>query len=244
MKKIIYIVFIFTIIVSTLKIFKWNYDNITTKSELIDIKNVIDNSINENENSNKKSNIINITELKEINKDTVGYLEVPNTNVNYPFVKYKDNNYYLKHSFYNKKSNAGWIFMDYRNNINNLNDNTIIYGHNMSNKTMFGSLKDVLNDNWINNEDNHIIKITTEENILQFKIFSIYIIDYTNDYLITSFNDKIQYNEFLQMLKGRSDYSFKTDINNTDKILTLSTCNGKNNKRLVIHAKLINIENI
>jgi len=134
--------------------------------------------------------------------------------------------------------------MDYRNNINNLNDNTIIYGHNMSNKTMFGSLKDVLNDNWINNEDNHIIKITTEENILQFKIFSIYIIDYTNDYLITSFNDKIQYNEFLQMLKGRSDYSFKTDVNNTDKILTLSTCNGKNNKRLVIHAKLINIENI
>lgn len=180
-----------------------------------------------------------IKELKKKNKDTIGWIKVNNTNIDYPFVQSKDNNYYLTHNFNKKKTSAGWIFLDKRNN-NNLSDkNNIIYGHSRKDKSMFGTLKDTIKSKWYENKDNHIIKITTETKEYSYKTFSIYTIEKENYYLQTDFTTEKEYMIFLNILKERSIYEFKVNLENTASILTLSTC-YKDNKRVVMHAKLIN----
>ena len=177
--------------------------------------------------------------MKKINNETVGYLIVKNTNISYPVVKHSDNNYYLKRDFYKKKSGMGWVFMDYRNNPKEFNDNTIIYAHSMLNGTMFGTLKKVLNSTWRSNEDNLIINYDTENGSYKFKIFSIYKVDYTTDYLQNSFDSETEMNDFIKMIRDRSIFKTKDTVKYGDKILTLSTCTGNNNRRLVVHAVLL-----
>ena len=179
---------------------------------------------------------VDINKLKTFNPDTIGFIKVMGTNINYPFVQSTDNDYYLNRSFDKTYNNAGWIFLDYRNN--ELNDkNTIIYGHGRINGTMFGSLKDTLKSSWQSNKDNYIIKISTEKENSIWQIFSVYKIATTSDYLKTSFSDN-EFESFINLIKERSSYNFETDVTNEDKVLTLSTCYNDNDK-MVVHAKLI-----
>ncbi len=180
--------------------------------------------------------------LKKINKETVGYLIVNNTEISYPVVQHSDNSYYLKKDFYKRTTSMGWIYLDYRNNIEELDDNSIIYGHSMLNGTMFGTLKKVLSSSWRKEEDNMIITLDTENGTLKFKIFSAYKVDYTTDYLRNKFNTKKEKEEFIKLIRGRSNFKSSTKVGANDKILTLSTCTGSNNKRLVVHAVLLGDE--
>lgn len=190
-----------------------------------------------------KMNLIDVdfTNLKETNKDTVGWLYVGGTNVNYPVVQTTDNDYYLTHSFDKSKNKAGWLFMDYRNSLKTYEKNTIIYAHNMKDKTMFGSLDNLLTSDWYNNEENRIIKMSTENNNTLWQIFSVYTIETTNDYIQTHFENNNDYQSFIALIKGRTYRNFNALVTTNDKILTLSTCHG-NSKKLVVHAKLIKIE--
>ena len=174
--------------------------------------------------------------LKSINSDTVGWLRVKNTNVNYPVVQTTDNDYYLNYNFYKRKNYNGWIFMDYRNSIETLNDNTIIYGHN---GTMFGSLKNTLKESWYTNQKNQIITFNTLYAELNYQIFAIYITTPDFDYIVNNYRNSQNYTDFLNEVKSRSIYDFGIDITSDDKILTLSTCAENGEKRIVIHAKLI-----
>ena len=214
---------------STAKIVTWNKENIETK-ELITKLNTVKDIQNDTSA---------INELKSKNNDTIGWLKVNNTNIDYPFVQSKDNKYYLTHNYNKSKTSAGWIFLDKRNNKDLSDKNNIIYGHSRKDKSMFGTLKYTLNKNWYKNKDNLIIKITTELKEYNYKIFSVYTIERENYYLQTDFTTKKEYKTFLNILRERSIYDFKPDIENTTSILTLSTC-YKNNKRVVVHAKLIN----
>lgn len=180
---------------------------------------------------------VNFDNLKKINSDVVGWIKVNGTNINYPFVQSKDNKYYLTHSFSKSYNNAGLVFLDYRNNNIN-NRNTIIYAHGRTDKTMFGTLRKVLNNGWINNTNNYVIKIFTEKENSLWQIFSIYHIPTTNDYLQTEFKDEREYQRFLNILKNRSNHNFNTSITSNDTILTLSTCYNDSEK-MVVHAKLI-----
>lgn len=177
--------------------------------------------------------------LQEINKDTVGWLTVNNTRIDYPVVQAKDNDYYLRRDYYQNKNRHGWIFMDYRNNPDELNENTIIYGHNLANQTMFGTLRYVLNSYWYKKSANQIITFNTPNENMKFQIFSIYTIPTTNDYLDITFPTTDAYQTYIDLVKGRSIYDFNIEVTTDDKILTLSTCANGNDKRLVIHAKLI-----
>lgn len=211
-----------------------------TNNDLIDDADVVlDKEPTKEEIKNKYTFEKSFKALKKINNETVGYLIVKNTNISYPVVKHSDNNYYLKRDFYKKKSGMGWVFMDYRNNPKDFNDNTIIYAHSMLNGTMFGTLKKVLNSTWRSNEDNLIINYDTENGSYKFKIFSIYKVDYTTDYLQNSFNSETEMNDFIKMIRDRSIFKTKDSVKYGDKILTLSTCTGNNNRRLVVHAVLL-----
>ena len=184
---------------------------------------------------------VNFDELLKLNNETKGWIQVNGTNINYPFVQTNNNDYYLTHSYNKSYNQAGWVFMDYRNNTENLDRNTILYAHGMNNKTMFGSLRNILSSSWYNNTNNHIIKLSTPTENTLWQVFSVYHIETTNDYIQTEFATDEEYQTFLDMLKSRSAVEFDTTVNATDKILTLSTCYNKTDK-VVMHAKLIKRE--
>lgn len=190
-----------------------------------------------------KMNLINVDfkELKKENKDVVGWIQVNGTNINYPFVQTNNNSYYLTHSIDKKYTDAGWVFLDYRNDLNTDIKNMILYAHARKNTTMFGSLKNILKNNWYNDINNHVIKLSTEKENTLWQVFSIYKIPTTNDYIQTDFISDYEYNEFLQMIKNRSQFKFNTNLNANDRIITLSTC-YTNDQKVVLHAKLIKRE--
>ena len=180
--------------------------------------------------------------LKEINSDVVGYIEVDNTKVSYPVVKTNNNSYYLNHTYTKEKSEIGSIFLDYRNDLDNLSKNNIIYGHGRLDNSMFGSLNNLLDEEKLSNKDNYYITVTTPKSIMTFKIFSVYTIDKESYYIKTYFSNNKYFKEFLETIMKRSIYNFKTDVNTSDKILTLSTCKDNFGKRVVVHAKLLKKE--
>lgn len=176
--------------------------------------------------------------LFDINGDTKAWLRLNNTSINYPVVQASDNDFYLNHDF-NKDINAnGWIFIDYRNNMNDLDQNTIIYGHNTIGTSMFATLRYVLDDSWNGNPDNLNIAFNIPSRQINARIFSIYVIDNTNDYLYINFSDD-DYTDFINLIKGRSIKDFGVDFTTSDKMITLSTCSDGGNKRLVVHAKIM-----
>ena len=147
----------------------------------------------------------------------------------------------MKHSFDKSLNRAGWVFIYYRNNIKIFDKNTIIYAHGRLDNTMFGTLKKVITNNWINNTQNHIIKLSTETENTMWQVFSTYKIPNTGDYLKIEFSDDNDFLNFINMIQSRSIYTFKTTVNKDDKILTLSSCYNDNDK-IVLHAKLIKRE--
>lgn len=180
--------------------------------------------------------------LKEINTDIVGFIEVDNTNISYPVVKSSDNSYYLNHSYKKEKNNIGSIFLDYRNDLDNLSKNNIIYGHGRLDNTMFGSLNNLLDSSNLDSKESYYITLSTPKSIMTFKIFSVYTIPKEGYYIKTYFSSNKYFKEFLETIMKRSIYNFNTDVNTNDKILTLSTCKDNFGKRVVVHAKLLKKE--
>lgn len=227
---------------------KINYiSDLTKTSEISDVdNNGIIKQINEIPKDNPYWKYINFnlievdfTDLKNINNEVVAYLKVPGTSIDYSVVQHSDNDYYLRHSIDFSYNIAGWIFMDYRNNANNFDNNTIIYGHRMYDTSMFSTLKNVLTDEWLENEDNHVVYLSTENESSLWQIFSIYHIPDTTDFIETTFESNDEYQDFINLINNRSEYNFNSCPTTNDKILTLSTCYTKNTEKLVLHAKKI-----
>ena len=243
------------IIFSLYTILKWFSDNskIQQISKEID-KNIHVSSSKEkgeliNQPYDKNSNYyyyasfpffeVSFSILKSQNSDVVGFIKVKNTNINYPIVQASDNSYYLDHAFDKKKNDAGWIFMDYRSDINDLNDNTVIYGHARLDGSMFGSLKNTLSSAWQNDRDNYVIFISTPKENMVFQIFSIYTTKSESYYITPNFSSSKKKQIWLDTIKKRNVSPINTEVDTNDKILTLSTCQNNQGGRIVVHAKLI-----
>ena len=224
----LFVIFFLLFLYSGYHIIMWQVDNVHTSNVVNNIKIISQPEVVDNENDR-----INFNRLLLENREVVGWIKVNDTNIDYPILKHKDNDYYLNHSFDNSNNAAGWIFMDYRNNSQNFDFNTIIYGHGRKDGSMFGSLINVLNNDWVNKKDNLNILFYTLSDEYLFQIFSIYYIDTTDDYVNINYSD-----ELVNRIVKRSFYDFNIDVKDTDKILTLSTCYN-NDKKLVVHAKMI-----
>lgn len=257
-------IFCLSVVVFSVSIFllwNWFQDNqkidklVKETSETVEKKEKEDNQntelINPPEASLKddywdyiKMNLLEVdfNELLSKNSDTVGWIEVKGTNINYPIVQTTNNEYYLNHAFDKTKNDAGWVFMDYRNDAKNFDQNTIIYAHSRYNQTMFGSLKNILSSSWYNNKNNHIIRMSTPTENTMWQVFSVYTIAAESYYITPNFSDVNSYQTFLSTLKGRSEVEFSANLNVNDKILTLSTCQDNFGHRVVMHAKLIKRE--
>ncbi len=216
-----------------------NIENILNSIENQPPTNIPNENQEEDNNSNEqiiKNNYI--ASLFSINEDIVGWIKVNNTKVDYPVVKTTDNDFYLKNNLYKEQDINGWIYMDYRNNEKELQQNTIIYGHNMYySGVMFGTLHKTANKSWYENKENLTISFNTMYETMDWEIFSIYKINKTSDYLVNEFASQEDFLEYIKKIKERSINDFQVEINPNDKILTLSTCTGEN-QRFVVHAKL------
>lgn len=185
---------------------------------------------------------VDFNDLLAKNSDTVGWIQVQGTNINYPIVQTTNNDYYLNHAFDKTENKAGWVYMDYRNNAVEFNQNTIIYAHSRYNGTMFGSLKNILNSSWYTNKENHIIRLSTPTENTMWQVFSVYTIPKESYYITPSFPTDESYQEFLNTIRGRSEVDFSGTVSIGDKVLTLSTCKDNFGNRIVMHAKLIKKE--
>ena len=259
---LLFIIFCLTFLILSIKdVINWKLDSKKIEQQVEKIEDiVIVEEVTESENTeiikqtdeisetdpywdyiNQSLINVNFEELKKINSNTKGWLQVNGTNINYPFVQVNDNKYYLTHSFDKSYNGTGWVFLDYRNNINELSKNTIIYAHGRLDKTMFGSLKNILKNGWLNNTENYIVKLSTEKENTLWQVFSVYHIPTTSDYIKVSFNSNEEFTSWYNLLLNRSAYNFNTNVSENDSILTLSTCYN-NDEKVVLHAKLIKKE--
>lgn len=242
-KVLLYSILLFftiLLIISVIEIYIWYKNNNKNKEILDDISNLVKiEKVKENNGQKEETQItVNFKDLKEKNSDTVAWIKINNTNIEYPIVKASNNSYYLNHSFDKSYNIAGWIFADYRNKFDDTDKNIVIYGHNIKDGSMFGSLSEILKEEWYNNEDNRKIIFITQEGNYEYKIFSIYQIENEEYYIKTQFNDN-EFKEFINIIKGRSNKNFTEEVDENDQILTLSTCANNNKFRIVVHAKKI-----
>jgi sortase B len=164
------------------------------------------------------------------NKNIIGWIKIYNTIIDYPILQSDNNTDYLSLNYKNEYSNAGSIFLDYRNNKYFKDDFNIIYGHNMSYKAMFAELKYYINKEYFDTHNKGIILLKDES-------YNINIILYKE----INANDDIPYNLYLYKNKrNKKIYKyFMNEYGNEKKLLVLSTCkNGSRNKRIILLAVL------
>jgi SrtB family sortase len=178
------------------------------------------------------------------NKDTYGYINIPNSQISYPMVQCADNDYYLTHAYDGSPLAVGAIFIDCRNEKKvEKNRNIVIYGHNMLNGSMFCDATKFLEEDFFMNTA-HDIEITTFDGLYTFRVFSAYPTDKYDNYFKTYFPTKEEFVQFCidreaKSLYHREGVTFSPD----DVIITLSTCIlGNDDGRYAVHAKLIKVE--
>lgn len=239
----IIVICLIAIIISSYNIIVWFIENTKSKKMLEDIYgqvSVTEEEITLNDSLIKKRHY-DLHKLLYQNYDTVGWLYVNNTNIDYPVVQTSDNDYYLTHSFDRSTNSAGWIFADYRCDFQGNGYNSVIYGHNRKDASMFGSLQRVLGEEWYSNEENLYINFSTLKGDHVYRIFSTFVCndEDVNGYTQTNFASKDDFNAYVKMLEKRSSHDFETDVENPEQILTLYTCYGLNNQRLLVCAVLV-----
>lgn len=255
MKKAI-VIFLFVLALfgtcySGYHVIEWFQDNEKTHKQIAQVQDLVEVKLKEDsastvivsESSYEKEKFIDVDfePLLNVNPEVVGWIQIKGTNINYPFVQTLDNKYYLKHSLNKSWNSSGWVFLDYRNSMNELDQNTIIYAHGRVDGTMFGTLKDTMEEKWLSDPDNYVLKISTPFQNYLFEVFSIYHLPTTTDYLSINFDSNQEYLDFLHLITNRSVHQFDCDVDVTDKIITLSTCYN-NTEKMVMHAKLIKTE--
>lgn len=225
MKKIINIILIVIIILSSYKVI----------SKIIDYKK--SEKTYEKLQEIKMSNHDFTKELLKINSDYKGWIKISNTNIDYPVVQGSDNKFYLNHDFNKKESDCGAIFLDYKNDIDK-DKNIIIYGHNMKNKTMFQSLMKFKDkDFW---DQNNKIILYIDNFIYEYEVFSVYLEDSKDINLNINFKSNDEFIKYIKDIKEKSIYNKNLDMKKIDKLITLSTCSyEKADNRMIIHGNLI-----
>jgi len=194
---------------------------------------------------------INFKNLTERNSDTVAWICIPGNDsieglpIDTAVVQTKNNDYYLNHTFDKTENVNGWIYADYRNDMEHItaNYNTIIYGHARSYR-MFGGLKNLnTTPEWYKNGYNHFIKITTPTDETIWQIFSWHETNVYYNYIQTSFANADEFISFANKLQDKNElkgYFSTFEFTANSRILTLSTCKGSNPaNRVAVHAVLV-----
>lgn len=179
------------------------------------------------------------------NPDTVGWIIIDDTVVDYVVVQSDDNDYYLRRNFYGEYNRGGTLFMDYRNVIGDTWQNYIIYGHRMRDGSMFGCFGDFIDTDFLDTHPTFLFIM--EDGVYEAHIFSVYRCTTRTNYAIPSFGSEGAIRQYIADCIARSDVDLDVEVLPTDQLLTLSTCDYNLDVdlgRLVVHAKLVKISEV
>lgn len=207
MKQFIQISCIIVMIYSGVQLAKYVYTYFAVEKELEEVQLVVQNE--------------ELTALQDIHPNIVGWLTLEGTRLNNPILQAADNDFYLRHNYKDEESRGGSIFMDFRNDANELGRHTIFYGHVLRNGTMFGDLDKFAEQAYAN--EHPVLSYETTKNKYELHVFAAY--ETTTDfyYIETNFNDD-SYMTFVNEIKERSVITMPVTVNETDRIVTFSTC--------------------
>ncbi len=177
--------------------------------------------------------------------DIYAWIRIPGTKVDYPIVQREgDNGYYLNHTIDGRKRTEGSIYTEDYNSKDFEDANTVIYGHNMKNGSMFKTLHKYKDKQFL--LDNSEIYIYQKDRVLKYKIFAAYIYDNRHLMLSFDFEDENIFRNYLNNVLTKRDISsnINTNVGVTvdDRIITLSTCNNNDAQRYLVQAVLLSIQ--
>ena len=186
--------------------------------------------------------------LWEINPEIYAWIRIPDTNIDYPILQHadEDQSYYLSRDIYGEKNQAGSIYTEYYNSKDFQDPNTIIYGHNMKNGSMFHNVRYFAEKEYF--DEHEELYIYMPDQILKYQIIACY--EYDDRHLLAAFDffDEEVYAGYLEeIMNPRSMYTMIREgvcLTTEDKLVTLSTCvaNKPNNRRLLQAVLLEKIE--
>lgn len=181
--------------------------------------------------------VLDFDALLEINSQCVGWIYSEGTIISYPIAQASDNSYYLKHMFNGESNSAGCIFLDYRNAPDFSDFNSVIFGHNLKNGTMFRSLTGYKEQSYY--DEHPVLQLLTPEKNYDICLFGGYIAKVTDDAWQLSFEDDAARAAWLQEILDRSTFQSDVVPEVTDHIVTLSTCSYEfTNARYVVFGVL------
>lgn len=235
----IQLILIITLIISVLCIAYYYHKQKEKQNPLDNIK--IDTS---QVVEDKTERMLQVEELKKENGDTIGWLEIPNTNINFPVMQGTDNEYYMTHTYKKEESKDGSIFLDKNYNWDLPSSNLLLYGHNNKNGNMFEGLLKYKEESYY--KENPTIKFTTTKEDCEYEIIAVFLsrVYYKNEknvfryYYFVNANNEEEYNEFVSNAKKSSIYDTGITAQYGEQLLTLSTCEySQEDGRFAIVAK-------
>lgn len=180
---------------------------------------------------------IDFEALQAQNPDVIGWLRIEGLEkIDYPIMKGTDNEYYLKHTFEGNANSAGAIFIDVINSADFSDCNTIVYGHNMKNDSMFGSLSDITKEG-TGYEISPYFWICTPEGSYLYEIFSVHKADAVGDTYTLFSGPCEEFSQYLEKMQSLSEIDTDVEVTQDDKIITLSTCTSNSSVRFVVQGK-------
>lgn len=174
--------------------------------------------------------------LKE-NSDVIGWLFCENTPINYPVVQTKDNDYYLRRDLNGKYLRTGTLFADFRCSAVGTGQNHIIYGHNMKNSSMFGTLLNYGKQEYY--AAHPVLYYLTPNNDYKIELFSGFTANSNSNIYRTEIGNAEEFEAFLKEITAKSTFTSNVSVGKDDRIVMLSTCSYEfNNARYVVFGKL------
>ncbi len=173
--------------------------------------------------------------LYAINKEYIGWIYIPDTKINYPMVRAKNNDKYLHRSFKGQYAGCGTIFMDYRNKKDFSDPHTVIYGHLMKNHTMFYDVRRYDKKDYY--DSHRYVYIYVDGGYYVYKTFSFFQTTASDEVYTIKFDSSEQFAEYCSQLQKQNKFSNDVTLDANSKIITLSTCvDSSSDKRWVLHA--------
>lgn len=239
---VIFYISLVVLLICVFLIGKQIYETVSTMHETNVLKDIFYSTEKETDgpsdistDSDTSDNMSDFDKLLEINKETIGWLKIPGTNIDTVVLQHPDDSdgsyYYLDHDFYNNYSKAGSLFLDRRNTISgkDSSDNMIIYGHNMSDGTMFSQLLKYKDISFL--QKNPIINFNTICGNFDYKIIGCFVTNVRSDQgevfsynNMLNFSNEQKYKDFIDEVNARTYFSTGIETEYGDKFLTLSTC--------------------
>lgn len=181
-----------------------------------------------------------VTELKAQYPDVIGYLSVPNLGINYPVVQTDNNDYYLNHLIDGNESTSGSIFLDCRIDKDPMKTkNTVLYGHNMNDGSMFHKIEDFFRDRSL--FDNAVVEYVTEDGVYIYEPLALYRCNAIYPFYMYEFSSDAAYLDFCDMISEKAFYLSDVQYDETSSLISFATCVNSittKNDRYIYHAVL------